>query len=472
MTGTICLPQIIQGGMGIAVSDWRLANAVSREGGLGVVSGTGVDIVMARRLQVRRGWEAIRRALDHFPYPEMAQRVLDRHLSEKAKTPREPFSLTRMLSFPPSTSAMELMVVANFVEVFLAKEGHEGKVGINYLEKIQLASMPSIFGAMLAKVDCVLMGAGIPWAIPSVLDGLSKWQKVELQVSVETSEGRESKPLEFDPKALCPTGGPELPRPSFLAVISSSVVAKKLLQKAQGSVEGFVVENHTAGGHNAPPRGASATPEGQTPSYGPKDNPDLNSIAALKRPFWLAGGYASPELLKESLAQGAAGIQVGTAFAYCEESGILPEIKEAVKQQCLNGTLEVATDHLASPTGFPFKIASMPEEGKVRTESRARICDLGYLRRLFLKPDGTVGFRCPSEPEKTYVHKGGTLEETEGRQCLCNGLLATAGLGQPRPGGDEPPMLTMGLDFSAIARVIRASRLNYSAKDVLNYLRG
>ncbi|GAB1456216.1 hypothetical protein MASR2M48_15240 [Spirochaetota bacterium] len=44
-------PSIIQGGMGVGVSDWRLARSVSIQGALGVVSGTALDTVMARRLQ-------------------------------------------------------------------------------------------------------------------------------------------------------------------------------------------------------------------------------------------------------------------------------------------------------------------------------------------------------------------------------------------------------------------------------------
>ena len=67
----------------------------------------------------------------------------------------------------------ELCVVANFVEVWLAREGHDQPVGINYLEKIQLPHLPSIYGAMLAGVDYVLMGAGIPLKIPGALDALA-----------------------------------------------------------------------------------------------------------------------------------------------------------------------------------------------------------------------------------------------------------------------------------------------------------
>ena len=78
-----------------------------------------------------------------------------------------------------------MTVAANFVEVFLAKEGHAGLVGINFLEKIQFPTLPSIFGAMLAGVDYVLMGAGIPRSIPGVLDRLAKGAAVELKIDVE-----------------------------------------------------------------------------------------------------------------------------------------------------------------------------------------------------------------------------------------------------------------------------------------------
>ena len=66
-----------------------------------------------------------------------------------------------------------LIVVANFVEVSLAKEGHSNPVGINYLEKIQIPHLPSVYGAMLAGVDVVLMGAGIPTRIPGAIDRLA-----------------------------------------------------------------------------------------------------------------------------------------------------------------------------------------------------------------------------------------------------------------------------------------------------------
>ena len=51
-------------------------------------------------------------------------------------------------------------MVANFAEVWLAKQGHHGPVGVNFLEKVQMATPAAAYGAMLAGVDVVLVGAG------------------------------------------------------------------------------------------------------------------------------------------------------------------------------------------------------------------------------------------------------------------------------------------------------------------------
>jgi nitronate monooxygenase len=56
------------------------------------------------------------------------------------------------------------------------------------------------------------------------------------------------------------------------------------------------------------------------PVYGDRDRVDLDRMRALGLPFWLAGGYGSPEKLEEALSLGAAGVQVGTAFLLCPEA--------------------------------------------------------------------------------------------------------------------------------------------------------
>ena len=53
----------------------------------------------------------------------------------------------------------------------------------------------------------------------------------------------------------------------------------------------------------------------------------VQQVRAVGLPFWLAGSYGSAKRVREALALGAAGVQVGTAFALCRESGIDPLIK-------------------------------------------------------------------------------------------------------------------------------------------------
>src|SRR5208282_1344219 len=71
----IPFPRIIQGGMGVGVSNWRLANAVSRLGQLGVVSGTALDSLFVRRLADGDKGGHMWRGVEAFPFPEMARRI-------------------------------------------------------------------------------------------------------------------------------------------------------------------------------------------------------------------------------------------------------------------------------------------------------------------------------------------------------------------------------------------------------------
>ena len=466
-------PLIIQGGMGVAVSGWQLARAVSQLGQLWVVSGTALAVVLARRLQLGDPDGKLRHALDHFPYPEISARVLAEHYIPGGKAADAPFRMTAMPTLECPPALVELTVVANFVEVFLAKEGHDGLVGINSLEKIQLPTLPSIFGAMLADVDYLLMGAGIPRSIPGVLDAFAKGAGAKLRIDVEGSQPGEEFLTSFDPKTFCGGEAPKLKRPMFLGIVASTTLALTLAKKSNGRVDGFVVEGETAGGHNAPPRGAmELSPEGE-PIYGQRDLPDLEKIRSIGLPFWLAGSYGQPDKLKQAIGLGAVGIQVGTAFAFCEESGIEERLKRTVLEMSRTGAARVFTDPVASPTGFPFKVVQLPGtlSQSESYASRQRICDLGYLRHLYRREDGSVGYRCPAEPEQDYVRKGGTLEETVGRKCVCNGLPATIGHVQIRPGGvDEVPLVTAGNDLQHIGRFLKPGCESYSAADVVEYI--
>jgi nitronate monooxygenase len=461
--------------MGVGVSNWRLARAVSKAGQLGVVSGTFLDTVFARRLQDGDPGGCMRTACNHFPDQKMAERVFARYYIKGGKEPSKPYRSVPMFTIDPPTELIELTVLANFVEVFLAKHGHDGPVGINFLEVIQLPLLPSLYGAMLAGVDYVLIGAGIPRAVPAVLDKLSMCEPVSYRIDVDTSgaDKQEDAYITFDPRQLLPNIH-FLQRPKFLAIVSSHTLAMNLARKASSRVDGFVVENHTAGGHNAPPRGQLQVDENGEPIYGDRDNANLEEIARLGLPFWLAGSFASPDKLAEAQAAGAAGIQVGTAFAYCEESGITEEIKEKVLEMVGDGSAFVHTDPIASSCGYPFKVVQLPgslSEQEVY-ESRRRVCDLGYLRSAYRRKDGSMGYRCPGEPEADYVRKGGAIEDTDGRKCLCNGLLSTIGLAQSRSGGySEPSLVTSGQSLvSVLRRFLKPGSKTYSARDVVEHI--
>ena len=458
--------------MGIAVSNWHLANTVARRGQMGVVSGTAIDSVLARRLQIGDPGGHMRRAIEHFPWPEMAERILKAYYIPGGKAPDEPFKLNPMKKMNLGKRSIELLIVSNFVEVWLAKEGHDGVVGINYLEKIQRPTLPSALGSMLAGVDFVLMGAGIPLAIPGILDKLSEWEVAELRLGAVDNPNRHSYVQSFDPKDYLEGERFPLKRPQFLAIISSDILAKTFVRRASGYTDGFIVEHHTAGGHNAPPRKDRDAPD-RVNQYGPKDEPNLAPIAEIGRPFWMAGGYASPDRIQWAIDQGATGVQLGSIFAACDESGLIPEVKQDILGKYLDGTLTIRTDFIASPTGFPFKVVELEDTvGMADTyEERERVCDMGFLRDMYSIDEKKVGYRCASEPVDDFISKGGTVERAEGRRCLCNGLMSTIGLGQVREGGVvEPPVVTAGDDFSFLPHVMKKGMQSYSANDVLNYL--
>jgi nitronate monooxygenase len=464
--------------MGAGVSNWRLAQAVSRIGQLGVVSGTGLADIVCRRLQDGDPGGHIRRALAHFPFPSMAKRVLDSFFISDGKSKSTPYLTFAMFDLEGRREPQELSIVGNFVEVFLAREGHANPVGINYLEKIQLPHLPSIYGALLAGAAVVIMGAGIPLAVPEVLSALSRHQPAEYPVYVVGQErGGEPVKMTFDPSDY--TEGDALPQvldiPDFIPIVSSEALASILLRKASGPIDGFIVEGNLAGGHNAPPRGRLNLNDAGEPIYGPRDNPNFAAFRDMGLPFWLAGSYGSTEGLKRARDEGAEGIQVGTAFALCEESGLTPDMRHELINKALAGDVRVLTDAVASPTGFPFKVVELA--GSLSDDAvyqrRRRGCDLGFLRQPYRREDGKVGYRCAAEPVGAYVKKGGRVEDTVGRKCLCNALIANVGMAQTMPDGTEDKCLvTMGDDLLDVGRFCSPGSVDFSAEHVIRVIMG
>jgi len=459
--------------MGVGVSNWRLAQAVSKLGQLGVVSGTALDQLFARRLADGDKGGHMRRGLDAYPFPEMARRIWQEYFIPGGKPAGASYPPVPMHQQPDSRKLIELCIVSNFVEVFLARQGHGNPVGINYLEKVQLPHLPSIYGAMLAGVSYVLMGAGIPVHIPGVLDAYADQRPADYKVSVGGAPHDMDTTMQFDPAQFVEGALPALTRPRFLAIVSSNTLAATMLRRANGAVDGLVIEGATAGGHNAPPRGKlQLTPSGE-PIYGERDRIDVAELRKLGAPFWLAGGYGRPGMLRKAIDDGAMGIQVGTPFALSEESGLRTDLKQRLLWMARDGAGRVFTDPMASPTGFPFKVAQMGGtlSEPAEYERRKRYCDLGYLRELYVKANGEIGYRCPAEPNESYAAKGGEVAETAGRKCLCNALLANAGYAQVRNGyGAELALVTVGDDLNAAAGFLSDGRESYGAAEVVEAL--
>jgi nitronate monooxygenase len=67
-----------------------------------------------------------------------------------------------------------------------------------------------------------------------------------------------------------------------------------------------------------------------------------------------------------------------------------------------------------------------------------------------------------------YLSKGGKIEETVGRKCLCNALMANIGHQQTRKDGSvEPALVTIGDDLNTVAQFLIPGQESYGAADVI-----
>jgi len=463
-------PWLIQGGMGVAISGWPLARAVATTGQVGVVSGTAIDSVFVRRLQDHGVDDELRSVLDSFPLAAVVDDVIKRYASVR-RPAGAPYKNATMLADHSLRRATDLVVLASFVEVALAKAGHDGLVGINLLTKIQVPTAASLCGAILAGVDYVMMGAGVPTHIPGAIDDLSEGRRTAFPLSVTgASSDDPASSLTFDPSPY--VRGAPLRRPKFIGIVSSHVLATALLKRSNGPVYGIVVERPTAGGHNAPPRGNLTLDAHDNPVYGSRDVVDYAVMADLGVPFWIGGGVTSSRDVLDAQALGAAGVQVGTLFAYCRESGMETSLRRRVLDEVRAHRVVVQTSTTASPTGYPFKVLDLPGtmSDPDTYAARSRRCDLGYLREAYRDANGATAFRCAAEPVSTYERKGGLHTKTLATTCLCNGLLATCGFAQVRANGYiEPPIITSGDAVNDVA-VLLEGRDDYGALDVIDWL--
>jgi NAD(P)H-dependent flavin oxidoreductase YrpB (nitropropane dioxygenase family) len=468
-------PVLISGGMGIWVSNWRMSRILSLLGGMGIVSGTALEVVYVRLLQQGDKGGHVRRAFEELGarVPALAgplRRIVGEYFIDGGKAATAPYKSApaagldrcggrgNISLWEPGRDYQALTIAASFAEVWLAKEGHDGLIGINYLRKAERPLLWGLYGAILAGVDYVAIGAGSPAEIPALLDKLSRHEDAELHMRVygtTSSDGEFA--LHISPRALRGEAAP-ISKPKFLAIVSSYALASLLAENPQTRPHGFIIEGALAGGHNAPPSKKTFDTSGRpTVVYTREDDIDIAAIAGLGLPFWLAGAFGSPQGLKQALEMGAAGVQFGTVAALSAQSGLTEGIRTAALELLGAGLLKVRTDALASPSGFPFKIAQLAGtlSEKAVYEARRRRCDVGYLQTAYLTPRGGIGFRCPAEDINAFTCKGGKLCNTKGRVCICSGLLAAAGLGQYWPDtAAEPPLVTLGENLNAARKLL------------------
>lgn len=501
--------KLIQGGMGVHVSNWRLAKAVSMQQPgvtVGTVSGTALDVVYVRLLQLGDPGGHVRRALQALDEKfgvTIGQAISGRYFIEGGKVPGSRFRSAPMQIVRPhdgrhtfplphgratahalklDDDIIELLIATGFVEVWLAKEGHAGQIFINFLHKIELPLIYTLYGAMLAGVDGVIVGAGNPEGLPALCQQLARQTAVSHKISVLYREAGEEFMIAFDPTQVA--GGKfathPLSKPAFLAIVSLEDLVKVLAESTSMPPDGFIIEHHTAGGHNANPQGPLTLDALGQPIYGVRDEANLAAIRAVGIPFWLAGGYGSKARLQEALAAGAYGVQVGTVFALAEESGMKPEYRSAVLAALKSGVADadLVRTTVFSPTGFSFKVVQLQDTLAADEvyEERRRICDIGMLQqRGFSKPDEqgqrTLFQRCPAGPIESYIKNRGLERNTDERRCLCNGLLSCVGLGQVKEIQgelvEEPAIVTLGNHLDGVRRLSRQGQTHYYVQDVV-----
>ena len=466
---------ITVGGMGAEISSLDLVVAVANHPSgrmSGNLSSVALADVYARRLQLGDKDGAIKRAFAAFSEKVPALRAdVDRlytayHIPG-GKAPEAPFKAVPLGGMQPPRDVQILTIAATFAHVWRAKQGAPGRpIGINFLRKIEHGLIFGLYGAVLAEVDWVVMGAGDPSAIPALLTKLARHEPVELPIHVATVPLGQYK-VALNPRELVGGDLPAMRRPLFFAILSSHLQAQGLAANPATKPDGFVMEAPIAGGHNAPPQKKVKDERGYY-IYGPEDEADIDAVAALGLPFWVAGGRGKPAKLETNDGP-LRGRQIGTLFALSAESGMAPEIRKKVLTMIWQQKLEVVNDGAASPSSYPFKVALMP--GTVADPAvygeRERICNIGHLRGWRPK-NGVVIGACPADEEDRYTGSGGAAWRMKGAMCLCNGLLATCGLGQP----GEAPLVTLG-DIAPVRELQRhLRRMEYTAAEAASWLIG
>jgi nitronate monooxygenase len=338
---------VIQGGMGVGVSLHPLASAVAVEGGLGIISSALLD----RLLTKRNG-----KKMDSYE--------------------------------------------AAYEEVSLSK-ARGGLAGINIMCALGKDYEASVRGALDAKADAIISGAGLPMSLPGI----------------------------------------QAPKDTALIPIVSSSRALELICKKWEKLgyrpDAVVLEGPLAGGH-----------------LGFKfDQVDLDSntlenllppvLDMAKKygdfPIIVAGGIYTNADIRRFFDMGAKGVQMGTRFLATEESSASDEYKQAVVRS-QDEDIIVASDP-GSPCGLPFRVIKQsPMYASALKRLRKPKCDKGAVLQ--------------KDSEGKYT-KCLAKESNEHYFCICNGLLSSANYNRDV----EEPLFTVGTNASRVNSIVSVKSL-------------
>jgi nitronate monooxygenase len=342
----ISLP-IIQGGMGVGVSLYPLASAVAREGGLGIVSSAALD------------------------------RLVSKRTGKKLNT-----------------------YEATYEEVCRAKE-NGGFAGINIMRALVRDYNDSVKGALDAKADAIISGAGLPISLPTI----------------------------------------QPPKDTALIPIVSSARALDIIckkwEKNGYRPDAVVLEGPLAGGHLGFKMDEIDSDENRLENLLPPVKDMAQKYGGF--PVIVAGGIYTYDDIIRFLKMGADGVQMGTRFLATKESSATAEYKQAVVD-AREDDIIVAYDP-GSPCGMPFRVIKQsPMYASTLQKLRKPKCDKGYV--LLKDKEGKFSL-CPAK------------ESNEHHFCICNGLLSSAGYNADK----EEPLYTVGTNAHRVDRILSVKEL-------------
>ena len=267
--------------------------------------------------------------------------------------------------------------------------------------------------------------------------------------------------MRLDPAEYAEGPLPVLERPRFLAIVSSNTLAATMLRRANGRVDGLVIESPTAGGHNAPPRGKLQLNAAGEPVYGERDRVNMAELRALGVPFWLAGGYGSAG--KAARGAGRRGGRAG-GNRVCLQPRIghagRPEAAAPGPGRCRHGRGVYRSAGLAHRLSLQGGAARGHFVGSANVyEERKRVCDLGYLREPYAAGEARSATAAPRSRWTIMWPRAARSRTRWGANACATRCWPTSGYAQTRKDGAvEPALVTVGDDLNTIAQFLAPGR--------------